>query len=143
MKNLFNEREKANHIILLAMEKPLNELLSGNALTFQEKIALTKSLNGIRDFHKLVFQRFGEPYKKKIEATMKLNKLGLYSKEEEEKKCISYCASEDVFAMGKLLRSLQCCDCEKCNHLDCGIYAMLCAVDSEVNEEENGCPYRF
>ena len=143
MRNMFNDRERADHIMLLAMEKPLNELLNGKALTFQEKITLTKCLNSIREFHKLVFERFGEPYKKKIQGTVNLNRFGFYAKDEEEKKCISYCASEDVYAMGKFLRGLQCTDCEKCNHLDCGVYAMLCAVDSEINNQDDGCPYKI
>ena len=143
MRNMFTEREKSDHIILLAMEKPIKELLNGKALTLQERVTLTKSLNSIKEFHKLVFQRFGEPYRKKIEKTMEVNRLGLYAKDGEEKKCITYCASEDVYKMGKFLRSLQCVDCEKCNHLDCGVYAMLCAVDSEINNEEEGCPYRI
>ena len=143
MRNMFNEKEKTAHIILLAMGNSINTLLNGKALTLKERITLTKVSNSINEFHNLVFQRFGLPYKKKIEGTMQANNFGFYAKDGEEKNCISYCASEDVFAMGKLLRDWQCCDCEKCNHLDCGIYAMLCAVDSEVNEKEDGCPYKF
>ena len=143
MRNMFNEKEKTAHIILLAMENSIKTLLNGKALTLKERIALTKVSNSINEFHNLVFQRFGLPYKKKIEGTMKANAFGFYAKDGEEKKCISYCASEDVYELGKRLRGWECCDCDKTNHLDCGVYAMLCAVDSKINDKEDGCPYKF
>jgi hypothetical protein len=143
MKNYFNQKERTNHIILLAMGQVVENLIESTALTKEEMQALKLTKKHIDNFHKLVFERFGLPYKKKIENTMQVNKLGLYSKYGQEKNCISYCASEDVYKMGKFLRNLQCFDCEKCNHLDCGVYAMLCAVESDTNEEESGCPYKF
>ena len=125
------------------MEETIKRLLEGNAVTDEEREELEICQENIINFTKLVFERLGEPYKKKIVNTKAMNELGLYCKYGRPKDCISYCASEDVYAMGKLLRDWQCCDCEKTNHKDCGIYAMLCAVDSEINEKEDGCPYKF
>ena len=143
MKNYFNAKERANHIILLGTEQIADNLLETNALTSEEERALKLCKKHIQNFHKLVFERFGEPYKKKIQNTMAINELGLYSKYAEKKDCLSYCASEDVYELAKILRGIRCLDCEKSNHKDCAIYSILCSVDGEVNENESGCPYEF
>lgn len=140
MKNYFNERERTNHIILMCTEYNVKEFAESNALTDNEKRILNKISKLANEFNSSVFDRFGEPYKRKIVGTLNCNNLRLVGKYTPVADCISYCASEDIEPKVKELIAINCMGCEKCNYKDCAIYSM--AVTCGINgSSESGCPY--
>ena len=143
MKNYFNSSERTRHIILLAMQTVAEEFTEIDAITPEERKMLLKIVEWVKKFNTSIFDRFGEPYKKKIVNTMAVNKLGLYSKYGQEKDCISNCASEDVYRLANEYRLFKCMDCERTDHKDCGVYACLVAVDTDGNDKVEGCPYKM
>lgn len=144
MKDYFNSEERMWHIVLLAMQGRAEEFAASNAITPEERKMLLKVVEWTKKFNSSVFNRFGEPYRKKIYSTMSVNELGLYGKYGARKECISHCASEDVFRLANEHRLLKCLDCERTSHLDCGVYACLVAVDQEGNNSETGeCPFKM
>lgn len=142
MKNYFNERERTNHIILMCTEYNVKEFAESNALTDTEKRILNKISKLATEFNNSVFERFGEPYKRKIVGTLNNNSLRLVGKYTPVADCISYCASEDIEPKVKDLIGLYCMGCEKCNYKDCSIYAMAVACGI-VGSDTDGCPYKM
>lgn len=142
MKNYFNEKERTNHIILMCMEYVAKEFYNSNALTIEEKKAVKKISEQCGKLNESVFERFGNPYKRKIEGTLKNNTLRLVSKYGAYADCIGYCASEDIEPKIKDLMCLHCLGCKNKNYKDCAMYAMAitCGI---VGDDTSGCPYEM
>lgn len=144
MKNFFNAEEKAKHIVIMGTQNAAEKLSGSKAITPGEKMALRKIVEWIDKFNDSVFERYGDPYKRKILNTMKINKIDLVSKYGKERECISECASEDLEPAIKDLQMWKCCDCERtCNFQDCAVYAISVACDMEGNEKDGGCPFKW
>lgn len=140
MKNYFNAEERAMHIVLLAMQKTAEDFTKSDALTAEEKSLLKKAHKAVLNFNKAIFERFGEPYRRKIENTMQVNNLELVGKFEPHNDCISHSAQEDLKPKLSELRMFNCLDCTKGEFKDCAMYAMCVACDID-GEGENGCPF--
>lgn len=143
MKNYFNSADRTRHICIMAMQETVRELSQSDTLTDEEKKQLNKSTLALQKFNALIYERFGEPYQRKIEKTMKANTLRLVGKYEVAQDCISHSASEDLAKGINELRMFNCMDCEKCDFKDCGTYATLIACDYDGEKTDSGCPFKL
>jgi hypothetical protein len=143
VKNYINAQDRTRHIIILAMQETINDLANCDALSEEEKKALKTAYKNIIKFNKLMFERFGEAYQRKIETTMQSNTLRLVGKYEKVNECVSHSAVEDLEKAIKELQMFNCLDCTKCDYVNCGTYACLIACDVDGEEFENGCPFRL
>lgn len=140
MKNYFNSEERTRHIILLAAQETADELSESEALTPEERKKLKTATTLLKKFTSSVCERFGEPYKRKIENTMRANNLKLVGKYAEVCECISHAANEDLEPTVKEMQFMHCVECDKKNFKDCAMYAMCIACDID-GEETGGCPF--
>ena len=140
MKNYFNSEERTRHIILLAAQETADELSESEALTPEERKNLKTATTLLKKFTSSVCERFGEPYKRKIENTMRANNLKLVGKYAEVCECISHAANEDLEPTVKESQCVHCVECDKQNFKDCAMYAMCIACDID-GEETDSCPF--
>lgn len=143
MKTYINAQDRTRHIIILAMQETINDLAKSDALSEEEQKALKNAYKNILKFNKLIFQRYGEAYRRKIETTMQSNELKLVGKYANVNECVSHSAVEDLEKALKDLQMFNCMDCEKCDFTNCGTYACLIACDIDGVESEEGCPFRL
>ena len=143
MKTYINAQDRTRHIIVMAMQETINDLAKSDALTDEERKALSVAYKNIIKFNKLIFERYGEAYKRKIENTMRANELKLVGKYAHVNECVSYSAVEDLNKALKDLQMFNCLDCDKCDFTNCGTYACLIACDIDGTECEDGCPFRL
>ena len=97
----------------------------------------------MQSFNESVYERFGEPYKRKVKGTLDCNVVSVVSKYSSVKdKCISYCPTEDLVGHISDLINLNCADCDKCDYKKCAVYgiAVACGVDGG---DTDGCPYKW
>lgn len=141
MKNYLNEKERTSHIILMCMEYTAKEFANSNALSNEEVKALNKIAEWCNKLNESIFERLGEPYRRKIDGTLKNNTLRLVGKYSAYKECISYCASEDLAPKVKDAMLMNCLGCDNCDYKNCAMYAMAitCGVEGK---DTNGCPYK-
>ena len=143
VKNYINSQDRTRHIIILAMQETINDLVKSNSLSEEEQKALSTAYKNILKFNKLIFERFGDAYRRKIEKTMQSNELKLEGKYANANECVSHSAVEDLEKALKDLQMFNCLDCSKCDFKNCGTYACLIACDIEGEECEDGCPFRL
>lgn len=144
MKNYFNRDERTKHIVALGMQENLREFSNSDTLSEEEQKLLKDCVKKLEKFNRLIYQRMGEPYRRKIELTMLANNLKLVGKYEVAQDCVSHAASEDLEKGLKELRMFNCLDCEKCDYLNCGTYACMIACDIQGEKsEDNICPFRM
>lgn len=144
MKNYFNKEERTTHIVVLAMQKTLSDFSKSDALSEEEKKLLTDSVKKLIKFNAKIFERMGEPYRRKIEKTMEVNHLKLVGKYAVTQDCVSHVATVDLERGLKELQMFNCLDCEKCDYLNCGTYACMIACDIDGKQtNENICPFRM
>ena len=141
MKNYFSSEERTRHIILLAAQETAEALSKSSAITANERKDLKTATTLLKKFTSSVCERFGVPYQRKIENTMRANNLKLVGKFAPEEECISYAAAEDLEPTVRTIQFMHCVECEKTCFKDCAMYAMCvsCGIDGE---DTNGCPYR-
>lgn len=142
MKNYFISEERTRHIILLAMQEVAEDFGKSDALTDDERKYIKTATTYIKKFNASVYDRFGDPYKRKIENTMKRNDLKLVGKYAPSRDCISEAAQEDLIPMIREIQSIYCMDCEKNDHKACAMYAMCtsCGIDGGDTDD---CPYKI
>lgn len=140
MKNYFNAEERTRHIILLAMQSNLEDMLNSEALSNEERTFLKYCKTYITKFNGSIFNRYGESYKRKIVGTMRSNDLRLVGKYANKIDCISYSASEDLKGAIDELR-MSCIDCKRCDYTNCSVYAISVSCDIDGNGKSTGCPY--
>lgn len=142
MKNYFNANERTKHIILLAMQTVADDFSAVDSITDEERKYLRMATTYIKKFNNSVFERFGEPYRRKIINTMQMNHLKLVGKFENTQDCITEAAAEDLIPKLRDVQMFYCMDCQKENHKDCAIYAMCvsCGIDGD---DTDGCPYKL
>lgn len=141
MKNYFNAKDRSYHILLLAMEKTAHFFKESDSLSDKERYSLKKCEEWLEKFNNLVFERLGEPYRKKVKNTTDSNELSFCAKNSLSRDVISYCASEDVSLLAQELQQLKCWECSRTDFKDCGVYACLVATDKDGNNKESGCPF--
>lgn len=141
MKNYFNEKERTNHIILMCMEYVAKDFSENEALSIEEKKCLKKISEYCNKLNNSIFDRFGLPYRRKIEGTLQSNTLRLVGKYSSYTECIGYCASEDLAPKVKDTMLMHCIGCNNCDYKNCAMYAMAitCGVEGK---DTNGCPYK-
>ena len=139
MKNYFNSEERFEHIAILAMQEEAEKFSTCEALTATESEVLIRAVDLLKKFNSSVIRRFGEPYERKIFATMKSNNLKLVGKYEPFRDCVSDIVAEDLKKELNELRAFNCIDCKK-KFKECPLYAAC--LTAEVKQEDNGeCPY--
>ena len=141
MKNYFSSEERTRHIILLAAQETAEALSGSSAITASERKDLKTVTTLLKKFTSSVCERFGVPYQRKIENTMRANNLKLVGKFAPVEECISYAAAEDLEPTVRTIQFMHCVECEKTSFKDCAMYAMCvsCGIDGE---DTKGCPYR-
>ena len=142
MKNYFNTEERTRHIILLCATTLSDDFAQSSALSKDEMRYLKKINEYLNKFNASVFERFGEPYKRKIINTMKCNDLRLVGKLEPHKHCISESATEDLKPQIDMLRWINCQNCDKCDYINCAVYAISVSCDLD-GSNTSGCPYKI
>lgn len=142
MKNFFNREEQTDHLGLLACQGKAKELAESSALTQEEQKCLKKVEEWCEKFNKLIFARFGLPYKRKLLCTLDSNELLLVGKYAPQQQTIAMGAQEDIAPMYKEIQGVYCMTCKKTNHLECAMYAMGVALGmNPVILDENKCPF--
>lgn len=142
MKEYLNSKERTEHIIMCCCQETARQLSQSESLTAEEKADISKVVEYCEKFNNSVFKRLGEPYKRKIQGTMKSNDLRLVGKYSSYKEAISECASEDIKPKVELLQALNCVCCDKCDYINCAMYGMCIACEIEPSNE-NGCPFKM
>lgn len=144
MKNYFNKQEQTDHLGLLACQGKAKELAQSNALTQEEQKCLKKVEEWCEKFNKLIFERFGLPYQRKLLCTLDSNELLLVGKYAPQQHSISMGAQQDIAPMYKKVQGAYCMTCNKTNHLECAMYAMGVSLGIEpIITEENKCPFNI
>ena len=144
MKNYLNQRERTRHVIIMAMQKVVQEFAESDAITAEERHQLKKTAEWVEKFNNSVLERLGEPYRRKVDNMLAINTLDFHSKYGVERDCISKCATEDLEPALKDLRTWRCIDCEKtCDFQDCAVYAIHVACDMNGNGKDDGCPFKW
>ena len=143
MREYFNREEREKHIILMCMEYAVKELQESNALTDDERECLDDIITDVQAFNELVFERFGDAYKRKIQGMLNCNNVQLVSKfTGAQKSAISYIANEDLTPLIDDLTMFHCTECEKCDFKTCPIYNIAVACDV-FGANDEGCPYKW
>lgn len=144
MKDFFNAKEQGMHLAVLACQGTARRFYTEtNALTKEEEKYIKKAEEYLLKFTASVFERMGDPYKRKLLSTLDCNDLRLVGKYSAEREAISKCASEDLLPKVRQMQMLNCMDCEKQDHTGCAMYAMGVACGLEDTNEEGGCPFRM
>jgi hypothetical protein len=145
MNNYFNAQTRTNHIILLAMQYTLEDMALNKALTPEEQKWLKTACTYLKKFNSAVFERLGEPYKRKILGTMQINDLRLVPNYNQKEDCISYCATEDIMPKVSELQFFHCMECNKQDYLNCAVYALSisCDVTPQQNNLCSTCPFKI
>ena len=140
MKNYFSSEERTRHIILLAAQETAEALSKSSAITANERKDLKTATTLLKKFTSSICERFGMPYQRKIENTMRANNLKLVGKFAPVEECISHAANEDLELTVKEMQFMHCVECDKKNFKDCAMYAMCIACDID-GEETGSCPF--
>lgn len=142
MKNFFNREEQTDHLGLLACQGKAKQLSESSALTQEEQKCLKKVEEWCEKFNKLIFERFGAPYQRKLLCTLDSNELLLVGKYAPQQHTIAMAAQQDIAPMYKKMQGTYCMTCNQTNHLECAMYAMGVSLGIEPNiTEENRCPF--
>lgn len=142
MKNFFNREEQTDHLAILACQGKAKELANSNALTQEEQKCLNKVTEWTEKFSKLVFNRFGIAYQRKLLGTLDSNELLLVGKYAPQQQTVSIAAQADIYPMYKKMQGTYCMTCDKEDHLQCAMYSMGVALGVEpVITEKNICPF--
>ena len=144
MKDYFNEHEKAQHLILMSSIHTCNLLLTSKHLTDEERESLNIAVKYIDKFSSSVCKRFGKSYLRKLQNTMKSNKIRLVGKYEKAIDAVSECVIEDMMPMINKYRSWQCLTCEKKDPRRCFIYnaCTTCGIAASTDNDED-CPFKL
>ena len=140
MKNYFSSEERTRHIILLAAQETAEALSKSSAITANERKDLKTATTLLKKFTSSICERFGMPYQRKIENTMRANNLKLVGKFAPVEECISHAANEDLELTVKEMQFMHCVECDKKNFKDCAMYTMCIACDID-GEDTGGCPF--
>lgn len=148
MKDYFNAKEQAQHLAILACQGKAKQLREAKSLKTNEpvcskyeRMCLKYAETYLTKFTVSAFKRMGEPYKRKLLATLDCNRLELVGKHAPETRAITECASEDLQKGLATVNAIVCTACQNKEHTQCGIYAMFVAVGLEA-KQESGCPFR-
>lgn len=127
---------------MLAMQEVADEFSNSDALTDDERKYIKTATTYIKKFNASIYERFGEPYERKIENTMKMNDLRLVGKFAHTQDCVTEAAAEDLLPTVRQIQAMYCLDCERDNHKACAMYAMCisCGIDGG---DTDGCPYKI
>lgn len=142
MKNYLNAKDRSRHIILTAMQTVVEELNESDSLTEEEHNDLNNAYQSLLAFNGSIFDRLGEPYRRKILQTMQSNTLRFVGKYSAQQEAINYSATEDLSPMINEIIDLKCCDCDRCDFVKCAVYALGTACDINARAE-TGCPFKW
>jgi hypothetical protein len=142
MKNIFNQYERAQHIILIGMQEQLKKMQNCDAITEEEKTYLKYAATYLTKFNDSVIERFGDSYSRKIYNTMQSNDLRLVGKYESYNECVGQCVVDDVKPCIDQLQMMNCFGCEKCDYKKCAVYNLCITCDIDGNNDE-GCPFKL
>ena len=143
MKTYINADDRTRHIVMLSAQETMRALSVSDSLTEEEQKLLKDSVKKIEKFNRLISTRMGDAYWRKIEKTMRCNKLKLVGNYEPSRDCVSHIAVEDLEKALNDLRMLRCLDCEKCDFTNCGTYASFIACDVQGEMSEGECPFKL
>lgn len=141
MKNYFNSKEQAQHLAILACQGKAKQMQEAEVCTKQENTYLKYAETYLKKFTASVFGRMGEPYKRKLLATLDVNRLELVGKYAPATQTITECASVDLESGMREVNAIVCTACQNKDHTQCGIYAMFVAIGLH-GANKNGCPFR-
>lgn len=149
MRDYLNTEERHSHLFMTMAGEDAKEMAKSNAFTPEEKKALLKIGEWVDKFSVLLFQRFGEAFKRKQLNTIRDNKIIIAGKYAPAQRAISHCAQEDLMPCFDDYRMLKCFNCKKCqdreSYINCPVYAMGIAVDYIDDDgakiKEQGCPF--
>lgn len=142
MKEYFNARDRANHIIVTAMQSIVGQLVPSETLSDTEREWLKAVEDNLKKFNSSIYGRMGDPYRRKVENTVKSNRIEFVGRYAESRGAISECASEDLQPCLDKLIQYNCMDCDKENYLDCPTYAIAVACDCDAKCDK-GCPFKM
>lgn len=146
MKDYFNAEERVMHLAILAFQTMSEKLLNTKASSPEEEKELKKINKACSKFNRLVFDRLGDAYERKLLYTLRCNELRLCGKYAPTQEAINHCPDVDVLPLIRELQQQRCLFCEldfsKNEHLKCPMYKLGVAMDLE-DKNENGCPFQM
>lgn len=142
MKNYLCAKDRTAHIIITAMQYILEDFNKSDSLSDEEHQLLDVAHKNIKAVNDSLFERLGEPYRRKIVQTMASNDLRFVGKFSVQKEAISYADIEDLAPMINEIIDLKCCDCSRCDFKSCAVYGIAIACDVGARSETS-CPFKW